>query len=68
MRAAQQAARDAVPRFPVRIRIAVPPEGLTATRRRTSIIAQVAGGKPIAPWIIMSENPPTVVLEDATAA
>jgi hypothetical protein len=28
MRAAQQAARDAERRFPVRIRIAVPPEGL----------------------------------------
>src|ERR1700746_1760219 len=28
MRAAQQAARDAERRFPVRVRIAVPPEGL----------------------------------------
>ena len=41
MRAAQQAARDAERRFPVRIRIAVPPEGFGS--RLDQIIAWLDG-------------------------
>jgi hypothetical protein len=50
MRAAQQAVRDAERRFPVRIRIAVPPEGLGG--RLDQIIAWLGANSIADAWAI----------------
>ena len=64
MRAAQQAVRDAERRFPVRIRIAVPPEGLGG--RLDQIIAWLDANCGADGWISTPSNTRGVV-NDALA-